>query len=221
MKQIDDWFNEGRDYAKGVMLYGMFGKYKTVLAILRRGETELTRSKLNDCMNRLRENITKEIEVRTVEAEAPEGKKEAKQEDAYLISIDKKWKPMYVEMSALHARLIVVDTKEMRYALAVRITDIHATLVDLWQERDYYLKHGKKKEKLFKRKAKENLNDSELRKLLSLRSNLSAYEKHRLPAAQARLDTDPNAKNKKNLERTIAAIEKYKADIKKLQQDAD
>lgn len=222
MKEIEEWLRGNRDYYRGVHLYAMFGKYQSVVALLKRGESELNRGKLLDSL--LRTLNTAKTDIEKIAAQITDDDSNQKIEDkkdAYLISIDKKWKPMYAEMSTMHARLLAVETKEMRYALAVRITDIHSVLIDLWNERDHYMKTGKRKEKLFKRKAKENLSDSELRKLLSLRANLSAYEKHRLPSAQARLSTEPNAKNKKNLERTIAAIEKYRAAIKNLQQDGD
>jgi hypothetical protein len=225
MHDLEAWFSS-KDYSTGVMLYSKYGKYKRVLFLLQKGETELNRGKLLDCLNRLRGTVQEEIKART---EAIKGvplpytsataqiNVAVNADDPVILALDKKWKPLYGEMAMLHSRLLAVDSKDARYSLAVRISDLHAEIVTYWEQIAHYRKHGKLPDKVVRKKVKEGITQTDLRKLTTNRTALSHYTRHRLPAAQARLATEPNAKNKKNLERTEAAIEKYKKIIAELE----
>ena len=220
MQDLENWFTN-KDYATGVMLYSKYGKYKSVLRLLQLGENDLRRSKLLDCMNRLRVSVGAEVEERSkaksiatpYTSSSSQITVDAKATPQAILQLDKKWKPLYGEMATLHARLLAVDTKEMRYSLAMRITDLHSEITGYWEQIAYYKQHGKMPEKVLRKKVKEGITSSDLRKLTNARTALSNYTRKRLPAAQARLNTNPTAKNKTNLERTLAAIEKYKKQI--------
>lgn len=217
MHDLEAWFSN-KDYSTGVMLYSKYGKYKRVLFLLQKGETELNRGKLLDCLTRLRTTVKQEVEARTKAVEEFKQTIEPNQKpDEVILKLDAKWKPLYGEMAMLHSRLLAVETKEARYSLAMRISDIHSELVGYWEQIAYYKKHGKLPEKTARKKVRDDISPSDLRKLMTTRTALTNYEKHRLPAAMARLNAQPTAKNKKNLERTKAAIEKYKKTIAELE----
>lgn len=224
MHDLEAWFSE-KDYSTGVMLYSKYGKYKRVLFLLQKGETELNRSKLLDCLNRLRTTVKQEVEARTkavgginsppVSGGVAQGAGVVT--DEIILKLDAKWKPLYGEMAMLHSRLLAVESKEARYSLAMRISDIHSELVGYWEQISYYKKHGKLPEKTARKKVRDDITPNDLRKLMTTRTALTNYEKHRLTAAMARLNAEPTAKNKTNLERTQKAIEKYKKTIADLE----
>lgn len=218
MQEVKDWIdNTSRSYADGVRLYERYGQFQWVKIILRKGENELTKEKLWQLMTDLWADYTKAVEQKKQSAETPTAAKEELKltpPSQYLIEIDEKWKKAYAEMAVMHSRLIMAQTDEARYALAYHITQLEDTCIDLWKKRDYYEEHGQPVPEKKKRYAKKDINNFELRKLLSARSALSSYKNVHLPKALAQHTAKPSKKTQKRVERMYASIKRYEDIIK-------
>lgn len=237
MHEIQLWINGKKDYSTGVMLYSKYGPYKTVLAMLQKGETQLTRAKLNEALIEVWGTLKKDIatrqkqEQKTITAEplpitvtgqqpapviyAPYDIRGAKDEThKKLIQTANR---IYAEMAVYHARLGNCETNEQRFNLAKLILETQTRWIAATKQRDTYANTGKLTRKKRKQKAKDDIKPNELRRLFTMRTAYSNYKNHRLPASEARFAAFPTRKNKKNLERTQAAVKRYKEAIEKLE----
>lgn len=212
-EEVTAWLNGNRDYNAGVELYQKYGHYNLVAIMLSAGNerSELHREKLLSVLKAMVVNPPPPPkEFKALPKNQPVGPQQpAPFTDEYLQKLDAKWKPIYTEMATHHSRLLAVDTDEARLALAQRIVNCHEQLISLWQQRDYYEANGKPMPKPVKVKAKENLSQTDLRKLLNARTARSQYLNKHLPMWQERLRTNPTAKNKAKVEFHLARIEHY------------
>lgn len=223
-EEVTAWLNSNRDYNKGVELYERYGHYNMVAVMLRMGNerSELHREKL---LAVLKEMVTapppapKQFNALPKKTKPNPGNNPPEETDEYLKSLDAKWKPVYTEMATHHSRLLAVDTNEARLALAQRIVNCHEQLVNFWQQRDYYQTNGKPMPKPVKKKARENLTQTDLRKLLNARTARSQYKNKHLPMWQARLRENPTAKNKTKVEFMLKRIEDYNKIIEQYEQE--
>lgn len=211
MHELQQWLTTNpRDYARGVYLYELYGPYKSVLALLQKGETDLTRSKLNEVLREVWQELEPQLANRATAVIPPLGGKVAavtsafknqkskidlpdnaaavipplggKGVDTVLTRLDSQWKPLYAEMGLLHARLAMCSTDEQRYKLAGQILNLEQQIITIWQQRDEYLQTGK----LPAAKPRKVVNTAHLtsnqhRQLTNLRTYISRMERSVLP----------------------------------------
>lgn len=234
MHPIIQWLKSDKDYTQGVLLYARFGPYKSLLAILQKGETASNKKKLHEALREIAATITtktvtpqpaqpstpgktapKSTEVNNTASFAPYDIRSAR--DTTHKTLIEQANKIYAEMAVYHARLQPCDTDQKRYNMALLVLETESKWLAAIEARDHYAKTGKLLRKKRTKKISDTITQNDLRKLLNLRTALSAYTRKRLPAAEARYKQQPTAKNKVNLERTKQAIEKYKSEIEKLQ----
>lgn len=216
------------------MLYSKYGPYKSVLALLQKGETPDNRKKLHESLLELWKQVKEEVEVRE---KAIAAKPKPAEPAPKLPGVTKAYAPhdvngakddthrklintanrIYAEMAVYHARLLPCDTDEKRLALAKTILDTEQKWIAATTQRDEYARTGKLTRKRRKQKAKDDITPNDLRRLMTTRTALSNYKNHRLPKSQDKFDADPSIRNKTNLNRTLAAIEKYEKQIAELE----
>jgi hypothetical protein len=229
MHQIQEWLNnEKRTYAEGVHLYSLYGKYPSVLKLLQKEETSLTRTKLNEVLRDTWQKIKPDIEERTkavqefkTESLAIEKKEEAGDGESELDSVvqglDAKWKPIYGEMAMVHARLGVCETNEQRYNLALRISELEAQIMAIWEQRDTYLNTGKLPEKKTKITKAKDLPSSAHAELINLRTYVSRMEKQVLPNLITKQEQKPTPVRAKRIEENKKKLDGWKTRIKILE----
>lgn len=196
MHELQQWLSTTpRDYSRGVFLYSVYGPYKSVLALLQKGETDLTRAKLNEALREVWDDLqTKKAATKPATnlpgyqkvvihpGNPPATSKISNPQSKIVQDLDNQWKPLYAEMAVLHARLAMCSTNQQRYHLADQILKLEQQVIDIWDKRDEYLKTGK----LPAAKPRKVVNTAHLtsnqhRQLTNLRTYISRMERSVLP----------------------------------------
>jgi hypothetical protein len=198
MDEIKDWLKgKSRDYEAGVALYAKFGKFQSVLALLRKQKLpQKLAEALRETLNEHKEHVAAvkvdasiDLGIQSIKPQ-PEAKPFVAKREAALSSQDetlkarseqpefaaneKAWKTLYGEFAAYKIKLNGCSTNESRLAMALQLADIHERIVEHWHKRDYFLAHGDwPTEPLRKKKVKGAITGNEFQRLASVRSNLS------------------------------------------------
>jgi hypothetical protein len=198
MDEIKQWLQSGRDYTTGVALYERYGKYQSLVSLLRKQRLP---NKLAECLLETLKELKESAEIHTItaapaapkpvpnlnsQAAAPESHKteaelliEARESDPQFVELDKQWKKVYGEMAAVHTRMTLKveedpENTEVIGALAKELHRMRLQLVELWHQRDHFLAHGTFPDAPAKaKKVRKALTQSTMQELLSVRSNVS------------------------------------------------
>jgi hypothetical protein len=165
MEVIRHWLNGSRDYATGVRLYDQHGSNKLLKRLFsEEAPNETKKQRLVKELEAMLKGQVKEVlqvtqlEQRIIQTTKQEAKpartRWSEKMDEVEKSIFETWKPLYSEMLHLQttidalARAGVKDPDQEKQAgvMALRIIELDKLCDNLYEERDYYLQHGKRKE---------------------------------------------------------------------------
>lgn len=170
MDNIRTWLNGPRDYATGAKLYLMHGENAALRRCFSEPASDWKKKKLAEVLTEMltkKTAVVKKVAVtkeKAIERVSVADKKWPEQMDATVAALREKWKPLFAEMMNLMARIYDVaklgdiDPAMKREAgqMAHRICDLDDMCDAIYEQRDYYLQHGKLPEE---KKPMELVND--------------------------------------------------------------
>lgn len=153
MNEIVTWLSGIRDYETGAKLYQRFGTSDLLKRVFKGEWTHFKEQKLQEAMQSMItvekpcDEIKKHINQHSPEKAWPHEK------DSMLQALWEKWKPVYSELMNLQARIYEVALlgkenkdgyrKAEARDMALRILQLDGLVESIYQQRDYYIKHGK------------------------------------------------------------------------------
>lgn len=201
MQEIKQWLETDGDYDTGINLYAKYGKFNSVLDLLRKQKLpQKLRNALQETFIELKKQASTHDAVAVKKTTVPIQNtathpqvlslNEERKTDIVFLEIDKKWKQLYAEFATIHARLVMKveedeNNTEVISALVRELHKMREQLVEYWHQRDHFLAYGVLPDAPAKaRKIKTKITQHSLQKLLSVRSNI-ASKKRALAQLQA------------------------------------
>lgn len=167
MQDLKAWFDKCI-YDQGVNLYLKYGNDPTLRALFAEDYSDFKNKKLHRVLSELLENYEQPATKKAVQQRQVEQSPAIAHRgwpatlDPVLQTLHDQWKPLFVEMMNMQARIYdvalmaeqtnQVDKKEEACQLAHRILDIDEQMEQIYAQRDYYIVHGKLPETIVKEK---------------------------------------------------------------------
>lgn len=126
------WIDDGAKYSEGVALYELYGDNKSLKDLFSQGKNIYTSKKLNDELKALSE----------ITPVAKSSKIDRDQLPAHLQKELDAQGDRIRKISYLHAQLMIVDDKDVRYTIARKILSIALDRKVSFQKIDHYLETG-------------------------------------------------------------------------------
>lgn len=217
MKEIEDWLKGSRNFQEGKILYSKFGSHQSVLATLSTlPPGKMADDFLADHLGRILKQFQRVETVTQPQTSiiAKPGKSDCSVYRAQANAI-------YVEMAAMHSRLLAYTTDEMRANAYKAIVD---RLQPAWAEAayiaDYFDEFGtlppeplKKQKKVTKT---DKLSAGGYKRLCLLRSKVTRALNEQIPKYRQHPE-----KNAAKLAKRLAEVEEWKKEIEKLENGYD
>ena len=212
MNDIITWLNDPKDYMVGLHLYDIHGGYKSVVTLLTNHRNP---DKLINVMRDLKNKLATQPVVT-----------HAVPKSTYLTELDKKWHPVYAEMSMYHARMAMATTDEQRRVLANKVIALENECGEYWQQRDYYIQHGESMlmpaKQLKKSTQSSQLSANDHKRLTNLRTYVS-INKRALMDIEAQILVAKDETQRKRLvgkkNKKEAQLAQQQAEIKTLENE--
>jgi hypothetical protein len=146
---LQTWLQGSQHYGVGVILYNTYGKDDVLKKQLAKGCSTHNQHKLKQAVEDILSQLT------THDSRLPLYTPPADQQsempgstDAVLESFRQQWLPLYKRMTYLQAQLDRYEAENtteainFRHTTAKEILEIEQQVTQIWQQRDYYAKHG-------------------------------------------------------------------------------
>jgi hypothetical protein len=134
------WLNGARSYAKGVVLYRMFGKDEELKKIFSTGETEARKKRLiqaideivnpKEPVNKLPEHVTR-LQVQP----------SASAEDPTIANLKAQAIPLLKKRDAIHSKLLLIPSDEERGKAAHELLDLDDQVDEIYNQIRHFEKH--------------------------------------------------------------------------------
>lgn len=154
MQIITSWLSGPQNFITGRIMYNTVGNDQGVKDLISRGETPFARKLLTEAFEKL---IADSSQLKANPADA-ETEVMEDSFDEVLQSLKEKWVKPYQQMNYLRHQLDTpvapalkgeesdqnsIEAINHRKLIASKILDLEQECIQVWNERDYYLKHGK------------------------------------------------------------------------------
>jgi hypothetical protein len=146
MLLIDRWLAGRRNFIVGRVLYDVYGNDAGIKALLSKGNTAFSYSRLVQALESVRvkpvKAVVHEVAEATLFMPMPQGT------DEVLQGLEREWKPIYMRMNLLRHKLDEYNDRndeEARTAcgaLCKEILQLEKDVMQVWKRRNYYVEHG-------------------------------------------------------------------------------
>jgi hypothetical protein len=146
---LQTWLQGKQHYGVGVILYNTYGKDDVLKKQLAKGCSVHNQSKLKQAIEGILSSINgQRLSLPLYTPPSDQQSEMPVSTDAVLESFRQQWLPLYKRMTYLQAQLDKYGAENsteaisFRHTTATEILEIEQQVMKIWQQRDYYAKHG-------------------------------------------------------------------------------